>query len=142
MESTPPDTAHSTRAPGMMASIVIVVVLLLDGREGCVLRQPHELERAGLAVAVFEDDCLGEVRILALLVIIPVAVEREHDVRVLLDGAGLTEVGQHRALVLARLVGTRQLRQADDRNIELLGHDLEHAAHVGDGLRGRCRPTA
>ena len=86
-------------------------------------------------MAVFEDDCLGEVRILALLVIIPVAVEREHDVRVLLDGAGLTEVGQHRALILARLVGTRQLRQADDRNIELLGHDLEHAAHVGDGLR-------
>ena len=86
-------------------------------------------------MAVFEDDRLGEVRILALLVIIPVAVEREHDVRVLLDGAGLTEVGQHRALILARLVGTRQLRQADDRNIELLGHDLEHAAHVGDGLR-------
>ena len=92
MESTPPDTAHSTRAPGVIASIVIVVVLLLNGRKRRVFGQPHQLERAGLTVAVFEDDRLGQVRVFALFVVLPVAVEREHDVRVLLDGTGFTQV--------------------------------------------------
>ena len=96
---------------------------------------PSQVDGAGLAVAVLGDDALGNVVLFGILVVIVVAVEKEHDVRVLLDGAGFTQIREHRALILARFVGTRELRQADDRNVELLGHDLEHTAHVGNRLR-------
>ena len=41
-----------------------------------------------------------------------VAVEEHHDVGVLLEGARLTEVGEHRALVGAHLEAAGELRRA------------------------------
>ena len=67
-------------------------------------------------------------------VVVVVAVEEHDDIGVLLDGAGFTQVGQHGALVLALFVGTAQLAQAQDGDLQLLGHDLQHTADVGHGL--------
>ena len=47
--------------------------------------------------------------------VIFLAVHEHHDVGVLLDRAGFTQVGQLRALVVAAFDLTRQLRQRDDR---------------------------
>ena len=52
------------------------------------------------------------------------AVQEHNDVGVLLDRARFTQVGQLRALAGTGLDLTRQLRQCNERDLELLGHDL------------------
>ena len=47
------------------------------------------------------------------------------DVGVLLDDPGLTEVGEHRALVLAVLELAVELRERHHRALELAGEDLQ-----------------
>ena len=74
--------------------------------------------REGVAALVFED-----------LVILRAVDEADH-VRVLLDGARLTQVGQLRALpldALARLHATVELREGDDGDVQLLGQPFERA---------------
>ena len=44
-----------------------------------------------------------------ILVVIIVAVNEKHNVRVLLDGAGFAQIGEHGALVVALFVGAREL---------------------------------
>ena len=102
--------------------------------EGRILADPLQLDRAGRAVAVFRNDDLSDVLVLALVIVVIVAVDEHDDVRVLLDRARLTQIGQHGALVRPLLRSTRQLRQAHDRHIELLGHDLERTGDLGDLL--------
>ena len=85
------------------------------------------LDRAGFAVPVFGNDDFRDVLFFGVGVIIVVAVDEHDRIRVLLDGAGLAEVRKHRALVGSRLVGTRQLAQAHNRNVQLLRHDLERS---------------
>ena len=47
-------------------------------------------------------------------------VDEHHQVGVLLDGAGVAQVGEDRLPVAAPLLrGARQLRQRDDRHLEL-----------------------
>src|SRR3546814_9590672 len=70
---------------------------------------------------------------LALNVIL-VAVDEHDDVGVLLDRAGLAQVGELRALVLALLDGARELREGEDRHIEILGQGLEAAGDLRDLL--------
>ena len=50
------------------------------------------------------------------------------------EAAGLTEVGQHRLLVLPLLRATVQLRHRDDRDLELLGQQLERTGELRDLL--------
>ena len=85
-------------------------------------------------MAVLGHDALGDVLLRCILIIVVLAVE-EHDlVRVLLDGAGFAQIGQQRALVLAALVRTGQLRQAKHGHVQLLGHDLQRAGDVRNDL--------
>src|SRR5207247_1960927 len=88
---------------------------LLDGRsyvglgpEGGVVLQERELDRVGWAVAVLADDQLGDpLQPLTLIVVdrlIPVpvvvlAVDKGHEVGVLLEVAGLAKVREDRPLV-------------------------------------------
>ena len=106
----------------------------VDGREGGVLGQPLELHGAGLAVAVLGDDALGQVVVLVAVVVVVVPVEEHDDVGVLLDGARLTQVGEHGPLVGAALRAAGELGQAHHRHVQLLGHDLQGAGDVGDDL--------
>ena len=71
---------------------------------------------------------------LAHLVIIFLAEHEQHDVGVLLDRAGFAQVRKLRPLVLAVLDLARQLRQRQDRNVELLGQRLQPRRDFGDLL--------
>src|SRR5690606_8306129 len=69
-----------------------------------VLAEELELDRARRAVSLLADDDLGQSLVRRiLLVVVLVAVDEDDHVRVLLDRAGLAQVGHHRALVGARL---------------------------------------
>ena len=55
-------------------------------------------------------------------VVVGLAVDEGDDVGILLDGAGLAEIAEHGALVVAAaLAGTGKLRERDDRHMEFLG---------------------
>ena len=65
-------------------------------------------------------------RTVVLVVIEVIGPVNEHDgISILLDGTRITEVSNLRCVVgsLRRVSG--QLRERDDRNLELLGHELE-----------------
>src|SRR5690348_3628152 len=94
-----------------------------------VLLLEEQLDRPGGPVALLPDDqfrdaldALVGLRIDGAVVeFLP--VDEAHDVRVLLDGSRLTQVGELRATVLpATLLGrARQLGQREHRHVELLG---------------------
>src|SRR5699024_6842425 len=78
-------------------------------------------DRLGGAVAVLGDD---EVRLAGaggLLLVVVLAVDEQDEVGVLLDRARLAQVAHHRGLVLALLAAAVQLRDRDDRHLDLLG---------------------
>ena len=54
-------------------------------------------------------------------------MDEAYDIGVLLDGARLAEVGEHRALVLTGLGASVELREGDDGDVELLGQCLQRA---------------
>ena len=81
------------------------------------------------------EDHLGEtLRVGLLAVVVLVAVDEEDEVGVLLDRAGLAEVGEDRALVLALLDGARELGERDDRHVEVAGEHLQRARDLRDLL--------
>ena len=85
-------------------------------------------------MAVLGDDALGDVAFFRVLVVIIVAVQEHDDIRVLLDSARFTKVGEHGALVLALFVRTRELGEAQHGDLQLLCHDLEHTGNIADHL--------
>ena len=113
-----------------------VVDRLGDGGEvlepGEVLEE-GQLDGAGRAVAVLGDDQLGDARLVVGVVVLG-PVEQEDDVGVLLDGTRLAEVGHPGAAVLAVLDGPVELREGDDRDLQLAGERLEPPADLGDLL--------
>ena len=73
-----------------------------------------------------------------------VAVDEGDDVGVLLEAPRLTQVGEHRALVLAVLELAVELRQRDHRALELAGEDLQPAGdlrHLDLAVLGARRPV-
>ena len=86
------------------------------------LPHPLQVDVAQLAVPVFGDQQLGRVAVFGVLVVIVLAVDEQHNVGVLLDGAGLAQVGKHRPLVGPVLRTTGKLAAAQHRHVELLGH--------------------
>src|ERR1700761_5341693 len=101
-------------------------VLLLEGQD----------DLADGAVAVLGDDDVGLALPLGVLVVVLVAVDEHDQVGVLLNLAGLTQVRQDRLLVvLASLLdGAAELREGDDRDVELPGQPLEATADLADLL--------
>src|SRR3954467_204751 len=97
----------------------------LQAQEAGVLALEGEGHVAQAAVAVLGDDQVGLTRAVGVLVVVLVAVDEHDEVGVLLDLAGLAQVGEHRALVGPRLDAARELRQRDDRDLELAREDLQ-----------------
>src|SRR6266542_1496496 len=101
-----------------------------------------QLHRPRRAIALLSDDHFGKAldALVRLGVDRPVVellpVDEADDIGVLLDGARLAEVGKLRAAMLpAALLGRPgQLRDRDDRNVELFGERLERPRDVGDLL--------
>src|SRR4051812_46010496 len=79
---------------------------------------------------------------LAARQVIFLAEDEHHDVGVLLDRAGFAQIGQHRPLVLALLDGARQLRQRQDRHLQLLRYRLQPAGDLGYFLDAVFRAAA
>src|SRR5690349_12047264 len=101
-----------------------------------------ELRHPRRAVALLSDDYFGEAldTLVRFGVDRPVvkllAIDEAHDIGVLLDRAGLAQIRQLRPPVLAAtlLRRARELRDREDRHIQLLGERLERARDVGDLL--------
>ncbi len=75
-----------------------------------VALQERELDRVGRAVAVLGEDHLGQALLVGLLrVVVLVAVDEHDQVGVLLDRAGLAQVGEDRPLVVPLLDGAGEL---------------------------------
>ena len=106
------------------------------GHEARVLGLEGELDVAQGAVAVLGDEELRLARVLGLLLRVVLVAEDEHDeVGVLLEAAGLAQVGEQRLLVAAALLDAAvELRQRDHRHVELAREDLQPAAHLADLL--------
>src|SRR6476620_9110141 len=94
-----------------------------------------ERDLAEPAVAVLGDDQVGLAGTLGGLgVVVLVAVDEDDQVGVLLDLPGLAQVAEQRALVGARLDAAGELRERDDRDLQLAGEDLQATAHLTDLL--------
>jgi len=93
-----------------------------------------QIHGACLTLAVFKDYGFGQIRIRAFLIVISLAVQTDNNVGVLLDSAGITQIVEHRALIASADGRTVELAEANDRNIKLLCHDLEHTAYIADRL--------
>src|SRR5688572_28072100 len=111
--------------PGMSSAAttlrLVVVLPMRQVVEAGVASLEPRLHRVDGAVAVLADDDLRDVLLLGLLVVDLFAVDEDDEVGVLLDGARLAEVRQLWSLVLAVLQAAVELRQGDDRAVELLG---------------------
>ena len=83
--------------------------------EAGVLAEEHQPLRTDRPGAVLGDDHLGRALVGRLRVVHLVAVQEHHHVGVLLERAGLTQVGEHRALVGARFQVSAELAERDDR---------------------------
>jgi len=59
--------------------------------------------------------------------IVFLAEDEHHDVGILLDRTGFSQIRQHRPLVLALLDGARELRQGQYRHVQFLGDRLQPA---------------
>src|SRR5580704_1666622 len=98
---------------------------VLEARE---LADERELYNPGRTVALLGDDQLRHaLRVggrLALVHVHVLAVDERDDVGVLLEGAGLSKVGELRTMVGARLGRAAQLREQDDRYAQFLRESL------------------
>ena len=138
-------------ALGEIQTVVADRVMPRSCREVGELRVPlqeRELLGADRAVAVLREDHLGEAPILRVLVVVLVAVEEHHEVGVLLDRAATREGRRGAAACRAALDGARELRQRDDRHLEVAGEhlerarDLRHLLHAVLGVRARASSAA
>src|SRR3954468_2925875 len=107
---------------------------LLHVDETRVVQLGGDEDVSGRAVSVLGHDEVRLTRARGLLLVEVLAVQQNHHVGVLLDRAGLSKVGELRALVLSLLRATVELADRDDRNLELLRQQLERPAHLGDLL--------
>ncbi|MPM36485.1 hypothetical protein SDC9_83083 [bioreactor metagenome] len=88
--------------------------------------------RLGRPVAVLGDDDVGLTDAVGLvLVVVVVAVDEDDYVRVLLQRAGLSQVGHRGALVVALLRVSVQLRDRDHRQLQFLGEQLHLPGELG-----------
>src|SRR5205807_7190064 len=92
-----------------------------------LLIDEEQLEFSGRTVAVLGDDDLRDVApvLRDVVVVKTLAVNEEHEVRVLLDAATLSQVRKLRTVVNPLLRLATQLRAGDDRNLQLAGQALQ-----------------
>src|SRR5262245_7488708 len=109
-----------------------------DVLEARVLGQEYDLDRADRPVPLFADDEFGDVGLVRWQVFLVRRwpIEEEDQVRVLFQGAALAKIAELRPEVAggARFDRSRELRQRDDRDGQLLGERLERSRNLGDLL--------
>ena len=81
------------------------------------------------------DDEIGDILHFGIVrLVVTWAVNKRHDVGVLLDGTRFTEVGEHRNRRRARFDRTRELTQGNQRHVEFACDELESAGDFRDFL--------
>src|SRR5215468_437827 len=75
----------------------------------------------------FLDSLVRPLLGLGALVIVLLAIDEHDDVGILLDRAGFAQIGELWPLVLALLDRARELRERQDRNVQLLGYAFQAA---------------
>ena len=68
------------------------------------------------------------------MIIIIITVDEHYHVGVLLDGSGLTQVRQHRAMIRSLLYSPAQLRQCQHRYGQLSGDCFQGSRNIGNLL--------
>ena len=75
------------------------------------------------------------VRVVFFVLVIFLTVEHEDYIRILLDRARFTQIGQLRTVGFSPALGASgELGAADDGNIQILRHELEASGYLGDLL--------
>src|SRR5258706_16445313 len=96
--------------------------------EAGVFPEEGQLDRADGAVALLENDDFGHALFRRVGRVDLFAVDREYEVGVLLDRAGLAQVGHDRPLRAGALLDRAgELRECHYGNLELLGERFERA---------------
>ena len=112
----------SAKAAAWAARSIGFFIITLHRGEGSEFRQPLEGDGGGLPPAVLGDDALGLVALVTVLVIVVVSVEEHDHVGVLLNGARTPGGPRGMGRLSERLVvGTGELGQAGERDVEFLG---------------------
>ena len=106
-------------------AVVLICASACEVVEAGELARPGESHRSGDAVALLGHDQLGDSFFVGVRVVELIPIHEADHVGVLLDAAGVAEVGRHRALIGAALAFTVELRQHDDGNLKLFGKLLE-----------------
>ena len=107
--------------------------MAVEVSEGGGFANEYHLHRAGLPIAVFGNDQLGESSILVSGIVHLFAVDEGNHIRVLLDASAFAEVGKLRTVVAStslRIAG--ELGQCDHRDLQLFGELLESTADSRD----------
>src|SRR3569623_224431 len=128
---------YAVRALLFIGSLLARCRVVLEPRVRLVKEEIHE---TNWSVALLANDDLGapfeRVAVLvgrAVVDLLP--VDEHHEIGVLLDGAGLAEIGELGAMVARSMLGrARELRQRDHGHRELLGEGLERAQDLADLL--------
>ena len=68
------------------------------------------------------------------MIVVIIAIDEHDHVRILLDGAGLTQVGEHGPVIGPLLHGTGQLRECYHRHLQLSGDTLQRTGDFRDLL--------
>ena len=99
-----------------------------------------EIYISGRTVTMLGYDELGHIELAVfcgeLGIVLIIAVDKHDDVGILLDGAGISKVGELRSVAVAGFDSARELRQCDDRNIEFFSQSLETSGDFRDLLDG------
>ena len=119
---------HRCGSPHVFGGVVGRCMVLETGEPA----QEREIDLADGTVALLADDDFSLPLVLALLVVDLVAIDEQDQVRILLDRAGLTQVGHHRALVLTILEAPVELRARHHRHHQLLCECLQRSRYLGD----------
>ena len=122
-------------------SVFAALITVGEVAEKGVFGDPANFDGSRGAVALLGDDDFGfAFRIgvgvaVAFAVVVAFAVDEGDDVGVLLDGAGLAEVGEERLLFSAALLGgARELRERENGDVEFFGEGFEAAGDGGNFL--------
>ena len=117
--------------------IISLFVLFVEGHETEKLGVEVKFDFADRTMTVFADDEFGDVSffVIGFVHVIIIDAMEEHDhVSVLLDRAGVAEVGENRARVVATGDVTGKLGESDDGDFQFASELFKTTGDFGDFL--------
>ena len=112
------------------------MIVAIEGSvyESCILCLPSEDDGTDRTVTLLRDDDLRLMRMLRIFIIVLITIQEHHDIGILLDRTGLSQVGQHRTMIRTLLYRSRQLGKGDNRTLHLSCNRLQGTGDLRDLL--------